>query len=76
MTVHPFGTGWRFGPEPTGSDLADFDDSGFAEVTLPHTVVPRRTGRRRSPASVDYWQPDGMYRTCGCGWCRRSFWPT
>ena len=40
MTLHPFGTGWRFGPEPAGGDLPDLDDSGFAEVTLPHTVIP------------------------------------
>jgi hypothetical protein len=35
-----FGTGWRFGPAPAGSDQPDFDDSGFAAVTLPHTVTP------------------------------------
>ena len=46
MTVHPFGTGWRFGPEPAGSDLPDFDDSGFAEVTLPHTARGGRPPRR------------------------------
>ena len=40
MTSHPFGTGWRFGLASAGSALPGFDDSGFAEVTLPHTVVP------------------------------------
>jgi len=40
MTSHPFGTDWLFGPASAGSDLPGFDDSGFAEVTLPHTVVP------------------------------------
>ena len=40
MTSHSFGTGWRFGPASAGSDRPEFDDSGFAEVTLPHTVVP------------------------------------
>jgi beta-galactosidase len=34
-----FGAGWRFGPASAGSDLPDFDDSGFDEVTLPHTVT-------------------------------------
>ena len=40
MTSHPFGTGWRFGPASAGGDRPDFDDAGFAEVTLPHSVVP------------------------------------
>ena len=40
MTSHSFGTGWRFGAASAGSDRPEFDDSGFAEVTLPHTVVP------------------------------------
>ncbi|HWN00874.1 MAG TPA: glycoside hydrolase family 2 TIM barrel-domain containing protein, partial [Streptosporangiaceae bacterium] len=40
MTSHPFGIGWLFGPASPGCDLPGFDDSGFAEVTLPHTVVP------------------------------------
>ena len=39
MTSYPFGTGWRFGPASAGSDRPEFDDSGFAQVTLPHTVV-------------------------------------
>jgi beta-galactosidase len=36
----PFNTGWLFGPASAGSSLPGFDDSGFATVTLPHTVVP------------------------------------
>ena len=35
-----FNAGWRFGPASDGCDLPGFDDSGFAEVTLPHTVTP------------------------------------
>ena len=35
MTSHPFGAGWRFGPASAGSDRPEFDDSGFAAVTLP-----------------------------------------
>ena len=38
--VIPFGTGWRFGPAAEGSSLPGFDDSGWAAVTLPHTVTP------------------------------------
>jgi beta-galactosidase len=38
--VIPFGTGWLFGPAADGSSLPGFDDSGFAPVTLPHTVTP------------------------------------
>jgi beta-galactosidase len=38
--VIPFGTGWRFGPASADSSQPGFDDSGFAAVTLPHTVTP------------------------------------
>ena len=38
--VIPFGTGWKFGPAVEGSNRPGFDDSGWAAVTLPHTVVP------------------------------------
>ena len=58
MTSHPFGTGWRFGPASAGSDLPEFDDSGFAEVTLPHTVVPL-SWRDWDPAA---WERVWMYR--------------
>ena len=57
MTSHPFGTGWRFGP-PAGSDRPEFDDSGFAEVTLPHTVVPL-SWRDWDPSA---WERVWMYR--------------
>jgi beta-galactosidase len=58
MTAHPFGTGWRFGAAADGSDRPEFDDSGFAEVTLPHTVVPL-SWRDWDPAS---WEQVWMYR--------------
>lgn len=58
MTSHPFGTGWRFGPALAGSDLPDFDDSGFAGVTLPHTVVPL-SWRDWDPST---WERVWMYR--------------
>ena len=58
MTSHPFGTGWRFGPASADSDRPEFDDSGFAEVTLPHTVVPL-SWRDWEPAA---WERVWMYR--------------
>jgi beta-galactosidase len=58
MTSHPFGTGWRFGPASAGSDRPEFDDSGFAEVTLPHTVVPL-SWRDWNPSA---WERVWMYR--------------
>ena len=36
----PFNTGWLFGPASGDSSLPGFDDSGFATVTVPHTVAP------------------------------------
>jgi len=58
MTSHPFGTGWRFGPATAGSDRPEFDDSGFTEVTLPHTVVPL-SWRDWDPSA---WERVWMYR--------------
>jgi beta-galactosidase len=58
MTSHPFGTDWRFGPASAGSDLPGFDDSGFAEVILPHTVVPL-SWRDWEPLA---WERVWMYR--------------
>jgi beta-galactosidase len=58
MTSHPFGTGWRFGPASAGGDRPEFDDSGFAEVTLPHTVVPL-SWRDWDPSA---WERVWMYR--------------
>ena len=60
MTSHPFGTGWRFGPASAGSDLPEFDDSGFAEVTLPHTVVPL-SWQDWDPSA---WERVWIYRKC------------
>ena len=58
MTSHPFGTGWRFGPASAGGDQPEFDDSGFAEVTLPHTVTPL-SWQDWDPAA---WERVWMYR--------------
>ena len=58
MTSHPFGTDWRFGPASAGGDRPGFDDSGFAEVTLPHTVVPL-SWRDWDPSA---WERVWMYR--------------
>jgi beta-galactosidase len=54
----PFGTGWRFGPASAGSSLPGFDDSGFASVTLPHTVTPL-SWQDWDPAS---WEQVWVYR--------------
>ena len=51
--IIPFGDGWLFGPAADGSDLPGFDDSGFAPVTLPHTVAP---------LSWQNWQPAAWER--------------
>jgi hypothetical protein len=52
MTSHSFGTGWRFGPAPAGSDGPEFDDSGFAEVPFSVEVGSRagRSPRRGYPS--------------------------
>ncbi len=40
-----FSQGWLFGgPYTTGAEQPGFDDSGFAAVTLPHTVTPLSWG--------------------------------
>jgi len=49
-----FNTGWLFGPASADSDLPGFDDSGFATVTLPHTVTP---------LSWQDWDPSAWERT-------------
>jgi beta-galactosidase len=56
--VIPFGTGWLFGPATDGSSLPGFDDSGFAAVTLPHTVAPL-SWQEWNPAS---WERVWVYR--------------
>jgi beta-galactosidase len=71
-----FGQGWLFGgPYSDGSADPGFDDSGFARVTLPHTVVPLSWGNWDPAAWEDVWiyrrhfggdqvrdQPDGRSR--------------
>jgi beta-galactosidase len=53
-----FGAGWRFGPTSDGSEQPDFDDSGLASVTLPHTVTPL-SWRDWDPAA---WERVWVYR--------------
>jgi beta-galactosidase len=51
--------GWLFGGVyATGSADPDYDDSGFSEVTLPHTVVPLSWGGW-DPAE---WEQVWIYR--------------
>jgi beta-galactosidase len=54
----PFGTDWLFGAAVPGSSLPGFDDSGFAPVTLPHTVVPL-SWQDWKPAA---WEREWVYR--------------
>ena len=54
-----FGQGWLFGgPYTTGAEQPGFDDSGFAAVTLPHTVTPLSWG----DWDVSSWQNVWIYR--------------
>jgi beta-galactosidase len=54
-----FNTGWLFGGEYTpGVERANYDDSSFAPVTLPHTVTQLSWGNW-DPAS---WQKVWIYR--------------
>ena len=54
-----FGPGWLFGgPYASGAEQPGFDDSGFAPVTLPHTVTPLSWG----DWDVSTWQNVWIYR--------------
>jgi len=54
-----FGQGWLFGGSYTsGAEQPGFDDSGFAQVTLPHTVTPLSWGNW----DVSTWQSVWIYR--------------
>ncbi len=45
VQTYSFNQGWLFGgPYLPGSEGAGFDDTGFAKVTVPHTVVPLSWG--------------------------------
>jgi beta-galactosidase len=57
--TYDFNQGWLFGGEyVAGSADRDYDDSAFARVTLPHTVVPLSWGNW-DPAS---WEAVWVYR--------------
>jgi beta-galactosidase len=54
-----FNQGWLFGGRHTeGAEIPDYDDGGFAKVTLPHTVTPLSWGNwdHRS------WEGTWIYR--------------
>ncbi len=53
-----FNAGWLFGPAAAGSSLPGFDDSAFAPVTVPHTVVPL-SWQNWAPSS---WERAWVYR--------------
>jgi beta-galactosidase len=54
----PFDTDWLFGPSVPGGTAVDFDDSGMATVTLPHSVTPL-SWREWDPAR---WERTWLYR--------------
>src|SRR5437879_8894228 len=51
-------TGWRFAEYVPGAAEPDFDDAGFASVTLPHSVV-KLSWREWNPSA---WQRIWVYR--------------
>ena len=56
---YDFNRGWLFGGRyVAGSADRDYDDSGFAKITLPHTVTPLSWGNW-DPAS---WEDVWVYR--------------
>jgi beta-galactosidase len=57
-TAIPLDADWRFGRYTPGSEAADFDDSGLATVTVPHTVAPL-SWRNWDP---DAWEGEWIYR--------------
>jgi beta-galactosidase len=53
---YDFNQGWLFGGRyVAGSAARGFDDSGFAKVTLPHTVTPLSWGNWDPSAWEDVW---------------------
>ena len=55
---YPLNTGWRFGENTAGVTDPGFDDTGFASVTLPHSVV-NLSWREWDPSA---WQRIWAYR--------------
>ena len=55
---YPLNTGWRFAEYVDGAADPDFDDAGFAPVTLPHSVV-NLPWREWNPST---WQRIWAYR--------------
>jgi beta-galactosidase len=54
--TYDFNTGWLFGgPYVTGSQDPGYDDSGFAQVTVPHTVVPLSWGNWDNTTWENIW---------------------
>lgn len=58
-TSQVLGAGWRFGGAyQPGSEMPDFDDSGFETVSVPHCVVPLGWRDWQHPA----WEKVWVYR--------------
>lgn len=54
----PLNAGWRFGEYRPGAEAWDFDDTGFAAVTVPHSAV-ELSWRDWDPQS---WERQWIYR--------------
>jgi beta-galactosidase len=54
--TYDFGQGWLFGGAyAQGSEDPGYDDSGFAEITLPHTVTPLSWGNWDNAGWENIW---------------------
>src|SRR5262249_47313708 len=57
----PFNSGWLFGGAyQPGAEAADYDDSGFTPVTVPHTAA--LTGMSWSGWNPEAWEAVWIYR--------------
>ncbi len=68
-TVLPFNSDWRFRlKDDVGYASADFDDSSWRTVDVPHDWSIEGAYDRSNPSG-----PQGGFMPCGTGWYRKSF---
>ena len=68
-TVLPFNFDWRFRlKDDVGYASADFDDSSWRTVDVPHDWSIEGAYDRSNPSG-----PQGGFMPCGTGWYRKSF---
>ncbi|MEJ6011592.1 glycoside hydrolase family 2 TIM barrel-domain containing protein [Novosphingobium aquae] len=69
----PLAEGWRFKLEPaqTGPELADYDDSGWQAVRVPHTW--NRVGYYIPDPQTHINRAETIDKTMGVGWYRLNF---